>query len=229
MNPTPGRVPVTDSSLPLHAPSRGLQALLARNEEFLARFETNPLFELVRSSLFDREEIKSRFLDCFQVWSDKYQKMVLARAVFCDDRRFLKLTYQHLAEEFGHNSDLATMRNGRPAVWDPILEGASTWFIAKLMTLSEQEKIVLVHTVVEASATTFYKYVRPALQAKKDPHFAHHDVVDHDHQNMGLDQLQDLSAADYARLGEIQAEGWAMLETVMSRVAELTREVVTRN
>jgi hypothetical protein len=54
-------------------------------------------------------------------------------------------------------------------------------------------------------------------------------VVDHDHQNMGLDQLQDLSAADYARLGEIQAEGWAMLETVMSRVAELTREVVTRN
>ena len=149
--------------------------------------------------------------------------MVLTRAVFCEHPDFLPVTWQHLVEEFGHNEELNTMRGGRPPVWDPILEATASWFASKLVTLSETEKIVLVHVVVESSATVFYRYVRPAVQASRDPHFAHHDVVDHDHQNMGLDRLEGLRESDYRRLAQIQAEGWAMLNEVMARIAELTR------
>ena len=90
------------------------------------------------------------------------------------------------------------------------------------MTLSEPEKVILVHTVVEASATRFYRHVRPAMKVEKDPHFAHHDVVDHDHQNLGLDLLESLSEEEFVRLERIQFEGWKMLNVVMNRIAELT-------
>jgi len=203
--------------------------LMRKNETYLAHFDRNPLFALVNSPVFQQEAVRNRFLDCLQVWSDKYQKMVLARSVFCESPRFASLTGQHLREEFGHNTDLQSMRAERPAVWDPILEATANWFPWKIMTLSETEKIVLVHTVVEASATIFYKHVRPAINAAEDPHFETHSVLDHDHQNMGLHELRHLRSEEYSRLEQIQAEGWAMLDAVMARIAQLTQEVCTVN
>lgn len=203
---------------------RPLERLMDRNRAFLAEFERNALFKLVSSEAFRPDTVKARFLDLFQVWSDKYQKMVLARAVVCESPRFAKITQQHLAEEFGHNTDLAKLRNGRPAIWDPVLEATASWFPWRILTLSEIEKIVLVHTVVESSATIFYRYVRPAVRpdGASDPHFAQHEVVDHTHQDMGKEELENLTDRDYARLEEVQAEGWTMLNAVMSRIAELT-------
>jgi len=206
-----------------------IQALLAKNREHLERFEANPLFSLAGSHLFKIPDVKERFLDCFQVWSDKYQKMVLVRSVFCEDARYAGLTLQHMIEEFGHNNALDSMRNGRPSVWDPILEATANWFPWKILTLGEPEKIVLVHMVVEASATIFYKHIKPALHAENDQHFSHHETVDHSHEKLGLEKLECLAEPDYLRLGEIQSEGWAMLNVVMARIEQLSRQSLALN
>jgi hypothetical protein len=107
-------------------------------------------------------------------------------------------------------------------VFDPILEGVCSWFASKVGMISDIEKVVLVHLVVEASAVFFYQHVQPAMgtnQAKS--HFDKHKSDDEAHVAMGYDFLRNVTSADWPRLFEIQRQGWAMLMSVMGRVADL--------
>lgn len=203
--------------------------LVERNERFAREFEKNELFRLARSGALRDEATRNRFLDAFQVWSNKYQKMVLSRSALSDHPSFRDVTQKHLVEEFGHDSALAGMRAGRPVRTDPMLEAACAWFLWKITTLSELERIFFVNTVIERVSTVFYKFLRPALEFGKDAHFSVHDEVDHDHQLMGLDELRDLREREYARLEEIQEETWRMCDLLMSQLARLTENRVEGN
>jgi hypothetical protein len=156
------------------------------------------------------------------VWSNYFQKMVLNRVVTLQDPAFEELAWVHLTEELGHNRDLAKGRSDLQPVFDPVLEGVCAWFPTKIGAISDLEKVVLVHLVVEASAMFFYKHVRPAMattDAKK--HFDSHKSADEAHVEMGYEFLRKTSSADWPRLFEIQRQGWAMLMAVMGRVADL--------
>ena len=128
-----------------------------------------------------------------------------------------------MTEELGHNRDLAKSRADLQPVFDPVLEGVCSWFPSKIGALSDLEKVVLVHLVVEASAVFFYKHVQPAMGASSGSknHFDKHKTDDEEHVAMGYDFLRKVTAADWPRLFDIQRQGWAMLMAVMGRVADL--------
>jgi quercetin dioxygenase-like cupin family protein len=199
-----------------------VEQLFKKNEEFMERFDKHRLFVLVRNGLLKNPESRRRFLDCFQVWSNQFQKMILNRVVTLQDPLFEELAWQHLSEELGHNRDLAKGRTDLLPVFDPVLEGVCSWFPSKIGVISDLEKLVLVHLVVEASAVFFYKHVRPAMgttDGKK--HFDSHKSADEAHVEMGYEFLRKTSSADWPRLFEIQRQGWAMLMAVMGRIADL--------
>ena len=199
-----------------------VELLFKKNEEYMERFDKHRLFVLVRNGLLNNQQARRRFLDCFQVWSNHFQKMVLNRVVTLQDPSFEDLAWRHLAEELGHNRDLAKSRSDLQPVFDPILEGVCSWFPSKIGVLSDLEKVVLVHLVVEASAVFFYKHVQPAMGTSgAKGHFDSHKVGDDAHVAMGYDFLRNVSSADWPRLFEIQRQGWAMLMAVMGRVADL--------
>ncbi|HEY3918528.1 MAG TPA: cupin domain-containing protein [Stellaceae bacterium] len=198
-----------------------VEQLFKKNEEYMERFDKHRLFVLVRNGLLKNPLARRRFLDCFQVWSNHFQRMVLNRVVTLQNPQFEELAWLHLVEELGHNRDLAKSRSDLQPVFDPILEGVCSWFPSKIGVLSDLEKVVLVHLVVEASALFFYKHVQPAMETDAKNHFDNHKRADEQHVEMGYDFLRKVTSADWPRLFEIQRQGWAMLMAVMGRVADL--------
>jgi hypothetical protein len=107
-------------------------------------------------------------------------------------------------------------------VFDPILEAVCSWFPSKIGMMSDIEKTVLVHLVVEASALFFYKHVQPAMGSSgAKNHFDTHKEGDEAHVQMGYEFLRKVTSADWPRLFDIQRQGWAMLMALMGRVADL--------
>jgi len=212
-----------DHELPAqHAHGTVVEEMFRKNEEYMERFDKHRLFALVRGGLLNDPAARSRFLDCFQVWSNYFQKMVLARAVTSQQRNFEELAWLHLFEELGHNRDLANSRADLQPVFDPVLEATCAWFAAKMERISEVEKVVLSHVVVEASATFFYKHVRPAMAATDvNRHFDIHTTADDGHVEMGYSFLRKIHIEDGRAVFEIQRQGWAMLMAVMGRIADL--------
>ena len=58
-----------------------IEQLFKKNEEYMERFDKHRLFVLARNGLLNNPQTRRRFLDCFQVWSNHFQKMVLNRVV----------------------------------------------------------------------------------------------------------------------------------------------------
>ncbi|WP_387468091.1 cupin domain-containing protein [Photorhabdus sp. RM323S] len=198
------------------------EQLFQLNEKYMDRFDKHRLFALVRKGLLKNPEAKKRFLDCFQVWSNHFQKMVLTRVITLQDPKFEELAWLHLIEELGHNRILAKNRTDLQTVFDPVLESTSAWFPWKMNSISDIEKVVLVHLVVEASATFFYKHIQPEMvSTATGGHFDIHTITDDEHMAMGYEFLRNIPLSDGERLFEIQHQGWSMLMSVMGRIADL--------
>jgi hypothetical protein len=196
--------------------------LFRLNEQYMERFDKHRLFALVNRGLLAGSDARARFLDCFQVWSNYFQKMLLARAVTVQNPEAEELSWDHLIEELGHNRDLAKGRPDLRQVFDPILEGACAWFPWKTALIGDVEKVVLIHLVVEASATYFYKHVQPKMgTGRPEDHFEHHKVADNRHVEMGYEFLRGRRLENAPALFEVQRQGWAMLSAVMGRIADL--------
>ncbi len=199
--------------------------LLYQSSENCLLFSKNPLFVFLQDPHSNAELLRDKFLNYFQVWSSAFQKMVLAREVFCHNPRFKALTRSHLEEEFGHDQKLQSDRLDKTEVWDPTLDALCSWFPWKILSLDEYAKTVLVHLVVEASATVAYANIPLSFgDSINSDHFSHHNTVDGDHSKMGVEFLEDLSSEEYAYLHQVQQEGWDVLNKIFERIYILLRE-----
>ena len=206
----------------IKAQCSNLSQLFQINTEYLEEFKNHSLFKLFHSQLPITQDLKYSFLKHFQVWSDKFQKIVMARELFCDHPDYKLITNDHLKEEWGHNDLFKGVAPYSRANWDPILDATSSWFIWKINMLSENEKIVLVHMVIEASATVFYEKIpNQVWETIKSNHGELHRHLDASHDKIGLNMIEDLRPSDYYRLNQIQQEGWGMLNQCFQRIYEL--------
>lgn len=225
-NPNEAQVKFADERLHVRKAkegNQGLAKLLQRNKQFIEDHKKNPMFELAISGRLADERLRNRFFDCVQVWSNFFQKILLARSTFTEDREFALLFKKHLDEEYGHNTNLAAERGDvLKIVWDPILEATSNWFAWKMLTLDSIEKTVLVHLVLEVGSSVFSKVANPIIASfQETEYFAVHDEADDNHKQMGLELLMELEPRSYDRLMQIQQEGWDMLNVLCARIAEL--------
>lgn len=204
-----------------------LSVLLKRNEEFAEKYRNSSIMKLIKSTEMSQREARERLLDCIQVFSNYFQKAVMLRNIFCDNRKFLAVTQEHLNEEFAHNLSLDRDRNYRPHVWDAILEATSSWFMLKMFTLDEEEKTVLVHLVLETSANIFFQEAHKVMHTYDETdYFKIHSEADEKHEKMGISLLQNLSPKKYARLLEVQQQGWDVLTATCNRIAELNKNLI---
>ena len=200
-----------------------LKLLLERNEKFAKQYKQNALMKLINSKEITQKSKRIKLLDGIQVFSNYFQKAIMLRHILCDDSRFYSVTHDHLTEEFNHNVSLLKDRNHRPPVWDAILEATAAWFSWKMLTLGEEEKTVLVHLVLEASANIFFQAAHKVMMTYSETnYFEIHAKLDEEHEKMGRDLLKGLSSEKYKRLLEIQEQGWNMLNSVCERIAICT-------
>lgn len=202
-----------------------LNVLLENNKVLTKEYENNLLMQLLKSNLIQEKHIRERLLDCIQVFSDYFQKVVMLRYILCDNHKFLSVAQLHLTEEYGHNISLKQDREHRPSVWDPILESTSCWFAWKMFTLDEEEKTVLVHLVLETSAQLFFTRAHQVMeQYQETEYFKIHRDADEQHEQMGIDLLKELTVEKYQRLQKILSQGWAILNTACNQIALLTQQ-----
>lgn len=201
------------------------EALVRRNEQLMEQYKANDLFALVCSDDIADPAIRARLLDTIQIWSRHFQRVVMSRLIFGSDARSGGVARAHFASEYGHDTSLEQSRGDalRP-VWDPVLEACAAWFPAKMLQLDDVEKTVLVHLVLEGSATVFHKVAHPIMDAfNETKHFEVHNTEDGDHLAMGFELLRGLDAATYERLAHVQREGWDMFNALCTRMATLAR------
>lgn len=206
-----------------------LNHLLKNNERHLAEFAQHHIFSLLRQGYFNDKRNRARLLDCLQVWSNYFQKILFCRAAFCDNIKFADLAQHHLEEEFGHDTMLANSRKDLQIVWDSILESTSEWFLLKMLTLDNAEKVVLIHLVLEAAALVFYQEFGPLMKYSGDStqHFEFHSEgkIDDAHINIGIAILKEMPNQDLERLIDIQKKGWEMFNTMFDRIADLCTNI----
>lgn len=205
--------------------SSTLDNLLENNKIFVNEYTNNRLMKLIKSDDMKEKNMRKRLLDCIQVFSDYFQKVVMLRYILCDNSKFLSVSQLHLTEEYGHNISLKQDRKHRPSVWDPILESTSSWFAWKMFTLDEEEKTVLVHLVLEASAQLFFTRAHQVMeQYQETEYFKIHRDVDEQHEQMGIGLLKELTVEKYQRLQKVLSQGWAILNTACNQIALLTQQ-----
>lgn len=205
--------------------SSNLANLLEKNKLFVNEYTNNRLMTLIKSDDMKEKYMRKRLLDCIQVFSDYFQKVVMLRYVFCDNSKFLSVAQLHLTEEYGHNISLKQDREHRPSIWDPILESTSSWFAWKMFTLDEEEKIVLVHLVLESSAHLFFTQAHQVMeQYQETEYFKIHRDADERHEQMGISLLKELTVEKYQQLQKILHQGWAILNTACNQIALLTQQ-----
>lgn len=177
---------------------------------------------LIVSDAMKDKDNRERLLDSIQVLSNYFQKFVMLRHVFCEDKHFHAVSQDHLVEEFGHNLSLQKDRNDRPVVWDPILEGTASWFAWKMMSLDNDEKTVLVHFVLESSANVFFPKANQMMSKYSETnYFQIHSEADEHHEKMGVELLNNVTPQKLERLLLVQKQGWDVMNTICSRIAEL--------
>ena len=203
------------------------ELLLAANRHFREQYTRNEIFKFVKSDAIDDKAARGRLLDSILVWSNYFQRVVLARSAFTDDVCYSKIFKEHLDEEYNHNTALARDRgNELVEIWDPILESTSSWFAWKMMTLDNLDKLVLVHIVLEAAATEWHRVAHPIMSKYRETnHFQTHDQMDHNHEDLGLKLLSNIDAEQFERLSSLQKEGWGVMNAMCDRMATLATQV----
>lgn len=202
-----------------------LQALLEKNRRHAHRYKTKSLLlKLITNKKVSQRKTRQKLLDSVQVFSDYFQRVVLLRSALCSSLPAAPIAHTHLQEEFGHNLALSKDRKFRQKTWDPILEATSSWFCWKMFVLSEEEKTLLVHLVLESSANIFFHEAHKVMSKYKETdYFEIHSDVDEKHEKMGISLLKNLAPQEYHRLSELLSQGWDMINAACDRIAELSK------
>jgi quercetin dioxygenase-like cupin family protein len=204
------------------------ERLMAANRLYRDRYNSNDIFRFIRGANVDNKQARGRLLDSILVWSNYFQRVVLARSAFTEDARYSAIFKEHLDEEYDHNTSLARDRGSELVeVWDPILDATASWFAWKMLTLDNLDKLVLVHLVLEAAATEWHRAAHPIMSRFRETnHFQTHDQVDAGHEDVGLELLETIDDVALQRLSSVQKEGWDMMNAMCDRMAFLANQAL---
>ena len=196
--------------------------LIHRNTEYIQCYKNSPIMQLINSTVMAEQASRHKLLDCIQVFSNYFQHTVMLRTIAAYDTRFFNVALQHLKEEILHNILLMNDRHHKESIFDPILEGCSSWFAWKILFIDNSSKTFLMHFILEASAHVFFAGAHQIMKEYKETdYFKIHSELDCHHETMGNELLKDLRTAEYDELFNLQKRGWQMLNTLCNRIVEL--------
>lgn len=197
-----------------------LEDLIIAQNKATDIYSKSELLQLVGSAALKDESIKARLLDALQCWSDHFQRILYTRVTFAKQPLYKQLAIKHLSEEVGHHDILHSSRDGRPrGLQDATIDGAAAWFIEQMIFLSDAERTVIIHFVLEGSSLVFSNAFKDYFEDSQ--YFSIHSVADEDHFQMGVDFLEKENDVNYEILHEVLDKAWAMITLLCDRMAEL--------
>lgn len=189
------------------------QKILHRQEEWKKTIATHSLFDFIRSL-----EDKTPFLTVFKNWSDVFQELVLLRSVMVTQAKFQQVTYEHLAEELGHNRAFAHLA---PFVPSLKIQAICSWFSQKMLKLNDKHRLVMMNLSIEGSATVFYDQLHSLFnKSKESEHFDEHNELDHSHEGMGFDLVNITNEKEFLAISGTLNDSWSMISELYTALEE---------
>ncbi len=195
---------------------------LKLNEHYVQKFLENPIFKINPQDLRDRPEKKKKLMDCLQVMSDSFQRLIFSRISLCDDKAYRPIYLEHFLDELGHDTDLQKERGDDQLLWDPILHASCSWFYSKNFLIDHPARIVMVQMVLERGAFFFYSHYNQILKdGLESDHISEHSVADEGHDKLGVELLKEESPRKLYTYTKLLEQSWDMLGQFLKRTEEL--------
>jgi hypothetical protein len=209
-------------SHPIDPPAPTFENLIAYNAAHLEQHKRRRVFQMFTDETLDDPAKREVFFACLQVFARHFQTILFTRQAHCADERYGALFLRHLSEEIGHDNVLAKDRGRSDEVWDPVLEGATAWFISRMTILDNVEKLAIVHLVLESSGAYMGAISKAPMRRLGSADYFHlHDEVDDSHVSLAIEPIRRQPPETIARLMVVIEQAWRMLDAYIERVAVL--------
>jgi hypothetical protein len=196
--------------------------LLIYNKERIELFKISKIMKLLDEGILESAVNRETFLAALQGWSNYFQRVMYARQAFCFEEPYYSLFLKHLEEEFGHDILLKKEHTTGLVIRDAYIEAAGTWFLNRMLSSTNLEKLLIVNLVLESCGDVFYNKVFPFFKAnmkKKGGFFHIHAEADEDHSQLGMNLLKNLNDDVYVHLIDLTKQSWDMIEIILDRIA----------
>lgn len=205
-----------------HKDLNHIDLLMKAHDFFMQDYQKNDFFLLLKSDEIKNNIVLERFLDHLQYFSSRFQDILRCRVANAKQEIEIKLALDHLEEEKDHDTNFAKLRGNSELknISQELIETAN-WFEESMKVLSESEKIVLMHFVLEGSGQLAHAKVSKVVQDMPvSAHFALHEEEDEEHFFMGVEALKTMPDLNIEKLLTILITGWSKLNQLCTAMAK---------
>jgi len=198
-----------------------LKHIFQAQEFFINDYKNNALFDIIKKPNF-KQDYCDPLLDAIQHWSHCFQQILKTRLQYAQSKVEYDLALEHLEEEKDHDVQMASMR-GNPTLRtiNPVIAEISQWFCDKMQYAKEEEKLILMHLVLEGSAEYAHNAIYPYVEdGEVEAHFRLHAEEDEDHVQMGIDALASHNNVNYENLLTSLLTGWVMINRLCEQMSQ---------
>lgn len=189
----------------------------ALNQEYCSRWTQFIVGET--NEIMKNESHQAAFWGHIKRWSTSFQHLLYVRQLTTDlESPLYELFREHFREEFDHDLMIKVPR----AEWDPIIDACSAWFETAIAKGAPVEKLILVHSVLEAAGDIFSTELRGQTSDLERYVNVHHEH-DEGHADMGGEFLKPYVEYNFNSAKKLLVEGWEVFFTMFERINALSK------
>jgi hypothetical protein len=202
------------------------QEIIRYNQVKLDKLLKLPLIKFIENPDKITPEQAQTLLNCIQVFSRTFQRMMFIRQSTCDDPIFKAKFLKHFEEEFGHDTLLEDNKN-TSIMADPTLNAILSWFPYQMFLVDNVSKAALVHLVWEVIGDNFHTLAKPLGKYTQSNYFELHEEADELHADLGYDLIKNQSPLVYNSLKDLLDLSWEIFSAEFDRVSYLVNHTKT--
>lgn len=210
---------------PLQRDEISFEQFILLNEKYSQEFLKNPIFQIDRDEILKQPEKKKKLMDCLQIMSNSFQRLIFSRMGLCDDSAYKPIFLEHFLDELGHDTDLQKERGSEDLLWDPVLDSSTNWFYSKNFLIDNPARTIMIQMVLERGAFLFYShYTRILSNGLESDHITKHSVADEGHDKLGVELLKEETPKKLMSYTDLLEQSWDILGLFLERTAELVKK-----
>ncbi|EKF9518579.1 cupin domain-containing protein [Vibrio cholerae] len=168
------------------------------------------------------ELFKTNLFGYIKRWSECFQVLLYLRQGNTLDSELSTLFLDHLEEEIGHQKYLANYTY----TFDATFEGFCAWFERHISIVSDAEKTILMHMVLETAGDVFSSYMAGEKSQKETSlgdYIDLHSDLDEGHASMGSKQIEKFCSYDQERALQFNSDCWGVFNEMFSYIINKTK------
>ncbi|MDW6002246.1 cupin domain-containing protein [Vibrio mangrovi] len=197
--------------------------LICFNKKRCKEIQGSRFFKIFDDGVVNNNYSLTVFKIYLRQWSSIFQKIMFMRQASSINKKYDDIFLEHFKEEFGHDEMLPESNN-----WDPAIDAYGNWFVLKMLQMDNLEKLVVVHLVLEKCADVFHSHAKKYIK-DTEKYIESHAELDHNHSEIGRELYENLSEEKCLELIDLCDKSWAIFESLLDRIAELSINKIESN